>query len=124
LEDPVLTAFSPTKLNVLTMAGLQWYSAWANKHPSPWFVAPAPPDPRLLWSASELIGGGMIVGGAAHAGRNSFVALAISDGQLFVNRNANGRWTGFQPVIGEHPGSEWIFRSPIFLPALAAHGGG
>ncbi|MGH9754442.1 MAG: hypothetical protein ACREA2_16815 [Blastocatellia bacterium] len=124
LEDPVLTAFSPTKLNVLTFQGLQWYSAWATKHPNQLFAAPAPPDPRLLWSASEHIGGGMIVGGAAHAGRNSFVALAVSDGQLYLNRNVNGHWTGFQPVIGEHPAPAWIFRSPIFLPAIAAHGGG
>jgi hypothetical protein len=124
LEDPVLTAFGPTKLNVLTMAGLQWYSAWASKHPNQLFAPPAPPDPRLLWSSSEHIGGGMIVGGAAHAGRNSFVALAVSDGQLYINRNVNGSWTGFQPVIGEHPAPAWIFRSPIFLPAIAAHGGG
>jgi hypothetical protein len=105
------------------MAGLQWYSAWASKHPNQLFAPPAPPDPRLLWSASEHIGGGMIVGGAAHAGRNSFVALAVSNGQLYINRNVNGHWTGFQPVIGEHPAPAWIFRSPIFLPAIAAHGG-
>jgi hypothetical protein len=124
LEDPVLTAFSPTRLNALTFQGLQWYSAWASKHPNQLFAPPAPPDPRLLWSSSEHIGGGMIVGGAAHAGRNSFVALAVSDGQLYINRNVNGYWTGFQPVIGEHPAPAWIFRSPIFLPAIAAHGGG
>ncbi len=123
MEDPVLTAFSPTRLNALTMQGLSWHSIWASKHPNQWFVPPAPPDPRLLWSAFESIGGDeMIVSGAAHTGINNFVAIAVRDGQLYVNRNAGGRWTGFQPIIGQSP--EQILRSPIFLPAIAAHGAG
>jgi len=123
MDDPVLTAFSPTRLNALTMQGLKWHSIWASKHPNQLFVPPAPPDPRLLWSAFEYIGGDeMLVGGAAQAGRNNFVAVAIRDGQFYINRNADGRWTGFQPIIGQYP--EQILRSPIFLPAIAAHGAG
>ncbi len=122
-EDPVLTAFSPTRLNALTMQGLRWHSIWASKHPNQWFVAPAPPDPRLLWSAFEYIGGDeMLVSGAAHVGRNIFIAVAIRDGQLYINRNSNGLWSGFQPIIGQYP--EQILRLPIFLPAIAAHGAG
>jgi hypothetical protein len=123
LEDPVLTAFGPTRLNVLTMAGLQWHSVWASKHPNQWTSVPGPPDPALLWSAPELIGHGeMVVGGAAHSGRNNFAALAISDGQLYINRNVGGHWTGFQPIIGQYP--EFFVRSPIILPAIAAYGAG
>jgi hypothetical protein len=120
MDDPVLTAFSPTKLNVLTMQGLRWHSIWASKHPSQWVALPAPPDPMLLWSAFEYIGGDeMVVGGAAHTGRNNFVAVAVRDGQFYINRNANRHWTGFQPIIGQNP--EQILRLPIFLPAIAAH---
>jgi hypothetical protein len=122
-EDPVLTAFSPTRLNALTMQGLRWHSIWASKHPNQLVVAPAPPDPRLRWSAFDYIGGDeMVVGGAAHTGRNNFIAVATFAGQLYINRNVGGRWTGFQPIIGQQ--SEQILRSPIFLPAIAAHGAG
>jgi hypothetical protein len=123
MEDPVLTAFSPTRLNVLAMQGLKWHSIWASKHPNQWFVPPAPPDPRLLWSAFEYIGGDeMIVGGAVHSGRNNFVAVAVRDGRFYINRNAGGQWTGFQPMIGQHP--DQILRLPIFLPAITAHAAG
>jgi hypothetical protein len=94
-----------------------------HKHPNQLVAPPAPPDPRLLWSAFECIGGDeMIVGGAAHAGRNNFVAVGVFGGKLFINRNAGGHWTGFQPVIGQNP--EQILRVPIFLPSIAAHGAG
>ncbi|HKQ75074.1 MAG TPA: hypothetical protein VJ810_15365 [Blastocatellia bacterium] len=123
MDDPVLTAFSPTRLNVLTMQGLKWHSIWASRHPIQLITIPAPPDPRLLWSGFEYIGGDeMVVGGAAHTGRNSFVAVAVRDGQFYINRNADGRWTGFQPLIGQDPGQ--ILHLPIFLPAIAAHGAG
>jgi hypothetical protein len=121
MEDPVLSAFSPTRLNALTMQGLKWHSIWASKHPNQWFAPPAPPDPRLIWSGFEYIGGDeMFVGGAAHTGRNNFAAVAVRDGKFYINRNTGGRWTGFQPIIGQNP--DQILRSPIFLPAIAAHG--
>ncbi len=123
MEDPVLTAFSPTRLNALTMQGLQWRSIWASKHPNQLVTIPAPPDPRLLWSAFEYIGGDeMIVGGAAHSGRNNFIAIATRDGQFYINRNEEGRWTGFQIIIGQNP--DRVLRSPVFLPAISAHGAG
>jgi hypothetical protein len=123
MDDPVLTAFSPTRLNALMMQGLKWHSIWASKHPNQLFTPPAPPDPRLLWSAFEYIGGDeMIVGGAAHTGRNNFAAVAVRDGRFYINRSAGGHWTGFQPIIGQQP--EQILRLPIFLPSIAAHGGG
>ncbi len=121
MEDPVLTAFSPTSLNVLTMQGLKWHSNWASKHYNQWFPVPPPPDPRLYWSGFEYIGGDeMVVGGAAHTGRKNFAAVAIRDGQFYINRNSDGSWTGFQPVIGQQP--DQILRLPIFLPAITAHG--
>jgi hypothetical protein len=121
-EDPVLTAFSPTKLNVLAMQGLKWYSIWASKHPNQWITVPAPRDPRLLWSGFEYIGGDeMVVSGAAHSGNKNFAAVAIRDGRIYVNRNQDGRWTGFQSVIGQTP--QMQLRLPIILPAIAAHGG-
>jgi hypothetical protein len=122
-EDPVLTAFSPTRLNALTMQGLRWRSIWASRHPNQLVAPPAPPDPILLWSGFEYIGGDeMVVGGAAHTGRNNFVAVAISGGKFFINRNEGGRWTGFQPIIGQQP--DQILPLPIFLPAVASHGAG
>lgn len=122
MEDPVLTAFGPTSLNVLAMQGLRWHSNWASKHPNQIFPAPPPPDPRLLWSGFEYVGGDeMLVGSAAHAGRKNFLAVAVRDGQFYLNRNIEGRWTGFQPLIGQTP--EQILRSPIIRPAVASHGG-
>ena len=122
-EDPVLTAFSPTRLNVLVMQGLKWYSTWASKHPFQLVTIPAPRDPRLLWSGYEFIGGeGIVVSATAHAGRKHFSAVAIGmGGRLFINRLHDERWTGFQPVIGQTP--NMILRSPVLLPAVASHGG-
>jgi len=121
-EDPVLTAFSPTKLNILTMQGLRWYSISASRHSNQFFPIPAPPDPRLLWSSFEYIGGDeMLVGNTAHSGSKNFAALAIRDGRIYINRNLNGCWTGFQPVIGQTTGT--LFRLPVFLPNLSARGG-
>jgi hypothetical protein len=121
-EDPVLTAFSPTKLNILTMQGLRWFSISAGKHPWQFVTLPPPRDPRLLWSSFEYIGGDeMIVGGVANAGSKNFAAIAIYDGRIFINRYQDGRWTGFQPVIGQT--SQMQLRLPVILPALAADGG-
>ncbi|GEM_PF-2323738 len=118
MDTPVLTAFSPTSLNVLTMQGLRWHSSWA----TPELIQPAPPrDPLIRWSAFEYIGGDeMIVGGAAQTGRKNFVAVAIRAGQFYINRNIDGRWTGFQPIIGQYP--EQIIKLPVILPAIATHG--
>jgi hypothetical protein len=123
-EDPVLTAFSSTRLHVLIMQGLRWYSTWASKHPSQWVTVPAPRDPRLLWTGFELIGGeGMVVSATAHSGSKEIAAVAIgmSGGRVFVNRIQDGRWTGFQPVVGQT--TEMIWPSPVFLPAVVSHGG-
>lgn len=120
IDDPVLTAFSPTRLNVLTMQGLKWHSKWATKHHNQLFPFPPPLDPRLQWSPYEYIGGDeMVVGGAANAGRNSFVAVAIRDGQFYINRNRDGTWRGFQPMIGQQP--DQILRLPVIVPAIAGH---
>ncbi len=105
------------------MQGLYaWYSIWANRHPNQFVTVPAPRDPRLLWTTFEFIGGGdgTLVSGAANAGRNHFAAVAIKGGRAYVNRIQDGRWTGFQPVIGHTP--EMIWPSPIFLPGVASHG--
>ena len=118
----MLTAFSPTRINVLTMQGLRWYSAWASRHPNQLVAIPGPRDPRLLWTTFDYIGGDeMVVSGTANAGRRNFAAIAIRGGRLFINRSQDGRWTGFQQVIGQTP--EMIWPLPIFLPGVAAHGG-
>lgn len=120
-EDPVLTAFSPTRINVLAMRGLSWYSIWGNRNPVRFTPIPPPIDPSIQWSGFESIGGSeMLVGGAAHAGRNNFSALALREGRFFVNRYLNGTWTGFQPVVGQRP--EQILRLPIIPPAISSHG--
>jgi hypothetical protein len=120
-EDPVLTAFSPTRLNVLTMHNFAWFSIWASRHPSQWVTIPAPRDPRLQWSNYEYIGGDwMVVGGTAQAGRKHFSAIAVRHGRVYVNRIDDGRWTGFQPIVGQTP--EMLWPSPVFLPGVASHG--
>ncbi|MEZ5424756.1 MAG: hypothetical protein R2747_00705 [Pyrinomonadaceae bacterium] len=117
-EAPVLTAFSPTKLNVLTMQGLRWYSSWADK--AIFQPYPAPRDPVIKWGGLKYIGGDeMVVGGAAHSGRDNFSAIAVRDGEYYINRNENGRWTDFRPIVGQRP--DQIHRLPIFLPAIASH---
>ena len=119
LEAPVLTAFSPTSLNVLAMQGLRWHSSWAKA--APFQPVPPPMDPVINWSMFEYIGGDeMIVGGTADTGRSNFSAVAVKEGKLYINRNQNGRWTGFQPIIGQQ--SAQVFLSPVFLPSIASHG--
>ena len=117
-EAPVVTAFSPTTINVLTMQGLRWYSSWSSA--MPFQPYPTPRDPVIRWSGFEYIGGDeMILGGTAHSGRKNFVAVAVRNGEFYLNRNENWRWTGFQPIIGQKPGQ--ILKLPIFLPAIASH---
>ncbi|MEZ5427983.1 MAG: hypothetical protein R2747_17055 [Pyrinomonadaceae bacterium] len=117
LETPVLTAFSPTRLNVLTMQGLRWYSSWGTAIQFQPF--PPPRDPVLGWTNFQPIGGDeMIVGGSADTGPGNFAAIAVREGEFFINRNERGRWTGFRPVTGQKV--EQIIRQPVFLPAITA----
>jgi hypothetical protein len=120
-DKPVLTAFSPTNLNVLTMGGLQWFSNWASREPFQPVTIPPLRDPLLRWSGFQFIGGAeMVVGAAAHAGPRNYAAVAIDfDGIVYINRNEEGRWTGFQPIVGQTP--EMVLNSPLMLPTLAAH---
>lgn len=63
----------------------------------------------------------LIIGAAANAGRNNYAVAAIDfDGRILINRNSDGRWSGFQPLVGQTP--EMFLSSPIVLPALAAQG--
>ncbi|HKG23880.1 MAG TPA: hypothetical protein VKC34_18400 [Blastocatellia bacterium] len=124
IEAPVLTAFSPVRLNILTMQGqLAWFSNWASMAPLQPITFPPQRDLLVSWSGFEDTGAReMVVGSAANSGRSNYAAVAIDfDGRILINRNREGRWTGFQPVIGQSP--EMILRSPLVLPALAAHGG-
>jgi hypothetical protein len=120
-DKPVLTAFSPTKLNVLTMGGLQWYSNWATA--SAFQVFPPRRDPLIDWSGFQSIGGSeMVVGSAASSGRLNYAALAIHfSGRVYINRYENGRWTGFQSINGQT--SDMLIPSPLIPPAITAHGG-
>jgi hypothetical protein len=122
IDKPVLTAFSATKLNVLTMQGLRWHSSWSSAAPLQPILFPPLRDPLLNWSGFEYIGGDeMVVGSAAHSGSKNLVAVAIRDGVIYVNRYQGGRWIGFQQVVGQTP--QMPLRLPIFLPAIASHGG-
>jgi hypothetical protein len=123
IDKPVLTAFSPTKLNVLTMEALQWFSNWATANPVQPVTNPPQRDPALSWSGPQSMGGSeMVVGAAAHTGSTNYAVVAIGvDGRVFINRSQQGHWTGFQHVAGQTP--EMILRSPVILPTLAAHGG-
>ena len=101
-EHPVLTAFSPTRINVLTMQGLRWYSAWASMHPNQLMPIPPPRDPRLLWTSFEYIGGDeMMVSGTAHSGRKNLAAIAIRGGRLFVNRIRTDVGQGFNRSLAK-----------------------
>ncbi|MEQ1762908.1 MAG: hypothetical protein ABL984_07180 [Pyrinomonadaceae bacterium] len=121
MDDPVMTAFSRTRLNILVQQGLSWYSISANKFTPIFVPVPPPPDPQIAWTVFQSIGGSeMLVGGAANTGRNNFAALAVKEGQFFINRNISGNWTGFQPIIGQQPNQ--ILRLPIIAPSIAAHG--
>lgn len=118
LESPVLTAFSPTNLNVLAMQGLRWYNSWASA--MPFQPYPAPRDPVIKWSSFNYIGGDeMVVSGTAHSGRSNFAAIGVKEGKFYINRNENWNWTGFQPIIGQKP--EQVIKTPIFLPAITSH---
>lgn len=118
LESPVLTAFSPTNLNLLTMQGLRWYSTWASAIP----FQPYPPrrDPVIRWSSFKYIGGDeMVVSQTAHTGRKNFVAIGVKEGKFYLNRNENWQWKGFNQVIGQKPNQ--IVKIPIFLPDITSH---
>lgn len=123
-DTPVLTAFSPSKLNVLTMGqSLSWYSSWSGLQTFQPIVFPPLRDPLLAWSNFTYMGGTeMVISNAAHTGRNNFAAIAIHlDGRVYINRYTDGRWTGFQPIIGQT--SSMVLTLPVILPSLATHGG-
>jgi hypothetical protein len=122
-DKPVLTAFSAVNLNVLVMQGLQWYSSWASAERLQPVTIPPRRDLLLRWSVFEYIGGSeMVVGGTAHSGIKNYAAVATHfDGRILVNRFENGRWTSFQPVVGQRP---WMqLTSPVILPSIAAYAG-
>ena len=104
-DKPVLTAFSPTNLNVLTMQGIQWFSNWASRDPVQPILNPPLRDPLLAWTGFQFIGGSeMVVGAAANCGKRNYAAVAIDfDGHIHIIRYQDGRWTGFQPLAGKPP---------------------
>ena len=121
---PVLTAFSSTHWNILAMGtDHAYYSNWSSVSPVQPITSPPQRDPSLTWSGYEFIGGANLFGlSGANAGRQNFASVAIDQqGRLYINRNSGGRWTGFQPVIGQTPIMQ--LGSPLFMPVLAAHGG-
>ncbi|MEP7074548.1 MAG: hypothetical protein ABI878_01955 [Acidobacteriota bacterium] len=122
LETPVMSAFGPTSLNILTMQGLRWYSKASRASTFHIITFPPQPDPAMTWSGFEYIGGEeMVVSGAANTGRKNFAAVGIREGRVLVNRFVDGHWTGFQQVIGQK--DEQIILTPTILPAISAMGG-
>jgi len=124
IDTPVLTAFSPEKMNVLTMQGqLAWFSSWSYIAPSQPITFPPKRDLEMRWTEFQDTGGReMVIGGAGNSGARNFAAIAIDfDGHVLLNRISDGHWTGFQPVGGQLPGM--ILPTPVILPAIAAHGG-
>lgn len=121
VSSPVMTAFSPTRLNILVGQGVSSYSISANKYTPPFTPIPPPIDPPIAWTAFQSIGGtDMPVGGAAHTGRGNFAAIAVKEGKFYINRNISGVWTGFQPIVGG--GITQALLTPVVRPAIVAYG--
>ena len=123
IDTPVITAFSPTHLNILSMGtDAAWYSKRSKIAPIQPILFPPLRDPVLNWTGFDLIGGNNLsIGGAAQGGSKNYAVIAInSSGNIFINRCVNGRWNGFQPVMGQ---TEQMLFTPAPLPAIAANGG-
>ena len=123
LEVPVLTAFSPEKMNILTMQGLSWFSTWSYMAPLQTPTFPPRRDIVLRWTTFQDTGGKeMVIGATANSGARNYAAVGIDfDGRLLINRYSDGRWLGFEPVGGQ--AAEMVLPSPVILPTIAAHGG-
>jgi hypothetical protein len=124
LEVPVLTAFSPEKMNVLTMQGqLSWFSTWSSLALVQTPTFPPKRDFVLRWTAFQDMGAKeMVIGAAGNSGVRNYAVVAINfDGRVLINRYSDGRWLGFEPIGGQT--AEMVHPSPVILPAIAAHGG-
>ncbi len=117
VETPILSAFSPTRMNILAMKGLRWYSSWSSLFNTPI----QHPEPPIQWEDFKDIGGNeMVIGNATNSGRQNLTTIATATGEIYINRNKNGDWSGFQKVYGQS--NENILRTPIFLPNIASLG--
>jgi len=124
IDVPVLTAFSPEKMNVLFLqSSLSWFSSWSYLALSQPVTFPPKRDFVLVWTPFQDMGAKeMVIGATANSGPRNYVAVAVDfNGHLLLNRISDGGWTGFQPISGQT--SEMVLPSPVILPTIAAHGG-
>jgi hypothetical protein len=117
VDTPILTAFSPTRINILAVGtDSNVYSTWSSPNYSQAFLlSQAPP---IVWSGYSYIGGNrVLLGGVAKLGANELTAAGIdSSGRLSLARFNGAKWMQFEPVIGQVTGS--LLAPPMYRPAV------
>lgn len=123
-DVPVLTAFGPTRLNILvTGSDGRAYATWgevpAEARRGPVIVRRFG-SPAIQWRRlAPLSGSRMLLGGAARLGDQDLAAVAVDpEGRIFFSRLTGGRWSGFLPVQRQ---TSNVQRRPLVPPALALH---
>jgi len=127
-DMPILTAFSPTRINVLAIGtDRNVYSSWA----SPAAVSnPVPPvelfprAPAIAWSNYYSIGGSnLLMGGVAKLGSNELIAAGTDvNGRLMISRFSGTAWSQFRSVIRQAPNT--LLNPPLYRPAIINFGRG
>src|SRR5262245_44652852 len=79
IDVPVMTAFTPDKMNILTMqSDLSWYSTWSYLAPSQPITFPPKRDFELRWTTFQTMGAKeMVIASAGNSGPRNYVAIGI-----------------------------------------------
>jgi hypothetical protein len=116
-DTPILTALSPTRVNVLAVGTDRVvYSNWSAPDLSRlYLISQAPP---MIWRGYAHVGGyGVLLGGVATLGPSELVAEGVDrSGQLMISRFNGSRWLQFQPVIGQTAGT--LLTPSLYRPAV------
>jgi hypothetical protein len=120
ISQPILTAFSPTRLHLLAIGtDSVVYNAWATydyAHP----LVPVTSAPPIVWSGYNYLGGaGMFLAGVAKSGPNEMTMVGLNtDGLVMISRFTGARWTQFQKLQGQNLALE--LNSPRYRPAITS----
>jgi hypothetical protein len=116
IDTPVLTALSPTRINVLDVGtDHAVYSRWSTADTSVPFVAGQ--SPPIVWGGYHYLGGqNLLLGGVVKTGSDDLTAVGIdADGRLLLSRYCGSKWMQYQPVIGQSTQTQ--LSPPRYRPA-------
>jgi hypothetical protein len=102
-DTPLLTAFGPTRISILSMGtDNAVYSAESSRDTS--HTNPPNQAPDIVWVNYDYLGGeNLLLGGVIKTGPFEASAVAIDPaGRVMVSRYSASRWIQYQPVAGQN----------------------